>query len=72
MGITGLLAYTAMLTSVAARALEFGNHFELLMLLMMLIVGFFAYDFYRSQLFLGHFVILAAVAVYNKSSRPSS
>ena len=70
MGITGLLAYTAMLTSVAARALEFGNHFELLMLLMMLIVGFFAYDFYRSQLFLGHFFILAASAVQQKSSKP--
>ena len=72
MGIMGLLAYSAMLISIASLALKFGNHFELVMLLMMMIVGFFAYDFYRSQLFLGHFVILAALAVHNKSSRPAT
>lgn len=64
MGIAGLVAYSAMLGSIARLALKHQSYFPLLLILMMLVVGMFAYDFYRSQLFVAHFVILAAVATY--------
>ena len=67
MGAAGLIAYSVMLASIARLGLQFKNHFALLMMLMMLIVGMFAYDFYRSQLFLAHFVILAAVAAHQRA-----
>ena len=71
MGTAGLIAYSGMLASIARLGLQFKNHFALLMMLMMLIVGMFAYDFYRSQLFLAHFVILAAVAVHQSAPAPA-
>ena len=71
MGAAGLIAYSVMLASIARLGLQFKNHFALLMMLMMLIVGMFAYDFYRSQLFLAHFVILAAVAAHQRAPAPA-
>ena len=71
MGTAGLIAYSGMLASIARLGLQFKNHFALLMMLMMLIVGMFAYDFYRSQLFLAHFVILAAVAAHQRAPAPA-
>ncbi|MCH1543121.1 MAG: O-antigen ligase family protein [Alphaproteobacteria bacterium] len=71
MGTAGLIAYSVMLASIARLGLQFKNHFSLLMMLMMLIVGMFAYDFYRSQLFLAHFVILAAVAAHQRAPAPA-
>jgi O-antigen ligase len=68
MGAAGLIAYSVMLVSIARLGLHFKNHFSLLMMLTMLIVGMFAYDFYRSQLFLAHFVILAAVAAHRREA----
>ena len=70
MGTFGLLAYSGMLVGITRLGFQLKNHFALLMLLMMLIVGMFAYDFYRSQLFLAHFVVLAAVATHQKDTRP--
>ncbi len=67
MGSVGLIAYSVILASIARLGLQFKNHFALLMMLMMLIVGMFAYDFYRSQLFLAHFVILAAVTANQRA-----
>lgn len=67
MGLVGLIAYSVILASIARLGLQFKNHFALLMMLMMLIVGMFAYDFYRSQLFLAHFVILAAVTANQRA-----
>ena len=66
MGTAGLLAYSGMLVGITRLGFQLKNHFALLMLLMMLIVGMFAYDFYRSQLFLAHFVVLAAVATHQR------
>ena len=71
MGASGLIAYSVMLASIARLGLQFKNHFALLMMLMMLIVGMFAYDFYRSQLFLAHFVILAAVVAHRGTPAPA-
>lgn len=71
MGTAGLIAYSMLLASIARFGLQFKNHFALLMMLMMLIVGMFAYDFYRSQLFLAHFVILAAVAAHQRAPAPA-
>ena len=71
MGTAGLIAYSVMLASIARLGLKFKNHFALLVMLMMLIVGMFAYDFYRSQLFLAHFVILAAVAAHHRAPAPA-
>ena len=67
MGLVGLIAYSVILVSIARLGLQFKNHFALLMMLTMLIVGMFAYDFYRSQLFLAHFVILAAVTANQRA-----
>lgn len=66
MGIAGLIAYSAMLASIARLAIKHRNYFPLLLILMMMIVGMFAYDFYRSQLFVAHFVILAVVATHSR------
>ena len=66
MGTAGLVAYFGMLAGITRMGFQLKNHFALLMLLMMLIVGMFAYDFYRSQLFLAHFVVLAAVATHQR------
>ena len=68
MGIAGLIAYSTMLVSIARLAIKYRNYFPLLLIFMMMIVGMFAYDFYRSQLFLAHFVILAAVATHHRNS----
>lgn len=70
LGIAGLLAYSAMLVSVGYLALKYRNYFALLVMAMMLMVGLFAYDFYRSQIFMAHFVILASVAVHRKTVEP--
>ncbi len=64
MGAVGLIAYSAMLASIARLAVKHQSYFPLLLVFMMMVVGMFAYDFYRSQLFVAHFVILAAVATY--------
>ena len=66
MGIAGLIAYSAMLASIARLAIKHRNYFPLLLILMMMIVGMFAYDFYRSQLFVAHFVILAVVTTHSR------
>ena len=71
MGAAGLIAYSALLVSIARLGLQFKNYFSLLIMLMMLIVGMFAYDFYRSQLFLAHFVILAALAAHQRAPAPA-
>jgi len=67
MGMAGLIAYSVMLASIARLAIKHGNYYTLLLILMMMIVGLFAYDFYRSQLFLAHFIILAAVAAHQRA-----
>lgn len=68
MGIVGLIAYSTLLVSIARLAIKYRNYFPLLLILMIMIIGMFAYDFYRSQLFLAHFVILAAVATHYRNS----
>ena len=72
MGITGLLAYLAMLTSITRLAIKYQNYFSLLLILMVMIVGMFAYDFYRSQLFVAHFVIIAVVATHPRDTATGS
>ena len=71
MGAAGLIAYSILLASIARLGLKLKNYFSLLMMLMILIVGMFAYDFYRSQLFLAHFVILAAVTTHQRAPAPA-
>lgn len=71
MGLAGFLAYTAVLGSIGHLAFKYRNYFALLVIAMMLMVGMFAYDFYRSQIFLAHFVILASIAVHRKTVGPN-
>jgi len=68
LGIVGVIAYSAMLGGVLRLGLRYKNYSALLLIAMVLSVGMFAYDFYRSFLFLVHFFILAAVATYNRNA----
>ena len=53
-----------MLSGILRLGLHYKNYSALLLIAMVLSVGMFAYDFYRSQIFLVHFFILAAVATH--------
>lgn len=64
LGIFGVIAYCAMLSGILRLGLHYKNYSALLLIAMVLSVGMFAYDFYRSQIFLVHFFILAAVATH--------
>lgn len=70
-GIVGLLAYLALIASIFRLGLKYRNYFALLMLIFILARGMFAFDFYRKQIFLAPFVIIAAVAAYrNEDTNP--
>jgi len=66
MGTVGLLAYLSLIGGIFRLGLKYRNYFALLLLIFILIRGMFAFDFYRKQIFLVPFVLLAAVSVHRR------
>lgn len=64
MGTVGLMAYLWLIGIVYRTGFRNRRFFILLLVSMMLIRGMFAFDFYRRQIFVAPFVLLAVLAVY--------